>query len=500
LEDLEQRILDFKIEVSSNYCIDFPVYIVIAAIMYFVTSMIVVSLILYDTKTVDAFWAGGFAETLSAYNVFLAIVTIAGYSSMYLFVNILTQIYSAQLLQEKLGYSLKSTSKIVADTLFWICVVFMIVSLCIKWPYIPIILYIVAILLLILTSFLIIYFLSKLILVPLKDVIKSLCDRIRAVVPWLFIDEKSNVPHSPTYFIVYFLFHLMDKVTKMDDEVRISAIKGTTLGIHGIMSLWIVVILVFAFTIKSDPSTVYVCVGTETIVLTVSFMSSVAAILAKPILVFLYGSDDLFEFRPQSVDSSTRGSQRHPYDENPYYAHSEVDDMAASPAVARPAPVRAALSASSPRNPQVPALPTPSPMPMTSPKPSPRTSPKPSPRTSPKPSPRTSPKPSPRRVDNNPPLPAPSLSASSDSDDVSGASTSAKVDTGASAHRPPSPPPPSASAAPDHYPAPEHHFEDQDQDEDDDADLSSAIGDNAVHKADYSDEAILDSDDDDTVG
>jgi hypothetical protein len=272
-------------------------------------------------------------------------------------------------------------------------------------------------------------------------------------------------------------FFIMDKVTKMDEEVKISAIKGTTFGIHAFLSLWIMVLLVFAFTIKPDPSTVYVCVGTQTIVLTVSFMSSIAAILAKPILVFLYGGDDLFDFRPKSTD---RNSQRYDYDENPFYAQSEVDDTAV-----RPSPIRLTLG-SAPRNSQASA-----------PRHSQASVGRPS--QSPKQSPRASPMPSPRRPDVVPPLPVPSSASdavpalthppSMNSAPSSPSSTSTPTTTSAAATG-------GALPAQDIYPAPEHHFEDVEGEDD----LSSADGDNAVQQVQDDDDVILDSDDDDTVG
>lgn len=347
LEDLEERIVSFKITLSSSFSIDFTVYVIIAAMIYFTTSMITVSLILYDTKTVHAYWSGGFDETLSAYNVFLAIVTIIGYSTMYMFINILNQVFSAPHLNEKLGYSLKSSSKITADTLFWICVGFMGVALIIKWPYIPIILYILSVFLLIILAFMVVHLVFKLILLVLGTPINWICRHVRSVMPSLFISDTSNMPHSPTYFIVAILYGIMNKVTLMDDEVKMMGIRGTTLGLNGFFALWVIVIIIFSLTVKSDPSTVYVCVGTETIVLTISFMSSAAAILARPIILFLYGDGLLNTFaafdasmRPNGDNPPTSPARRGSFPDvgivlEPLDPQTETDDNKAPP---RPMP------------------------------------------------------------------------------------------------------------------------------------------------------------------
>lgn len=291
---MENAIKNFKVPLFNFFLLDFHGYVIVASVIYCSTSMVTVSFILWDAATLPNWYHGGFDESLSAYNIFLSFCTIFGLLSMLLFVIILNEVYTLENLRGE-GFTLESKSKATADALFWVSVLAFIVALCIKWVYLIICLYIVAVLFLEVIVIALFAGVRQLLFYPVWT--RVMVPSLRQWAPWLFVDDMSYRVHSPAYFIVFGIVYLMNCVTQMSYSTIRIIVDKTSLAINLSFFMYSVILFTFVITVgKRDPHIVYVCVSTSTIVVTAGYLGSAALFLARPLLYLIYGENTMRQF------------------------------------------------------------------------------------------------------------------------------------------------------------------------------------------------------------
>lgn len=291
---MENAVRDFKIPLGNFLTIDFHGYVLATSCIYCSTTMVTVAFIIWDSETISHWYDGGFQRTLSAYNIYLALSILIGYGTMLLFVKILNEVYTLENLRED-GFTLESKSKATADALFWISTVALTIALCIKWPYVIITLYVMAVLLFEVVAIACFATIRHIFFDSLWNVVLAPC--LRRLMPRIFVSARSNRIHSPTYFLVFTVVYLMNFVTQMSRKTIKLLVDKISLGINVSFFLYSLVVVTFLLTVKNrDPEIVDVCVSTSTIVVVAGYLGSAFLLFARPILILLYGENLLIHF------------------------------------------------------------------------------------------------------------------------------------------------------------------------------------------------------------